>query len=186
MNSENINDPEGIALNVILKLASILEPGTHADSLVSRAKDLPTLIATAGITQAITFYLSKSNLGESNNEKCFADLVNYLLGIKGSAGSSNLKDCVSNDSTGEGKGYLTMLAITTAALSMVLNTVKERPRECRDLTTAADIASCFLKLKESKSPVALITIERKLTDILVTIKRLAEAFYPARKEEETK
>lgn len=158
-------DLESLALKVTLRIYEALEgkgEKVKAEALVRRAKDLPSLVKQAGLFQSIALYLSKVD-----SEKNYENIYKIVSGVVGEEYRKSLK----SDKEGEGKGYATLLAVLSYAISAVM---KGKLRECEDLSNIKSLAQCALQLKESN---LLLSIESQLTPYLITVKRMFEALF---------
>ncbi len=158
-------DLESLALKVTLRIYEALggkREKVKAEALVRRAKDLPSLVKQAGLFQSIALYLSKVE-----NENKYESIYKIVSGVV----CGECKKSLSNDKEGEGKGYTTLLTVLAYAISTVL---KERLKECKNLSNIRSLAQCALRLKESN---LLLSTESQLTPYLITVKRMFEALF---------
>lgn len=162
-----------LALTYILRLSDFAEecrPAVCGDEkekcrpgagIARRAKDLPGLVASAGLIPALTFYMSKAK--EENYQA-------FLCILQGSEASCAKCNQVKDDlGSGEKAGYAPILAL--AALGLQTLGHIEAVDDYRKL------AQGLLEL--NKSPHHAMVAERQLQELLVEAKKLAEAFFQA-------
>ncbi len=161
-------DLETLALKVAIALNDAYSE--KANPIANRAKDLPQLVLQVGLVHALAFYMSKVE-DEDSYRKLYSYLVNRIgMGPSSNVTKQEIRDILSKESAGEGKGYLTLLAVATVFISNEVANINE----CKDLSSLKDVAKCLLKLKESKE---VATLEKRLLNYLVISKRFLEAFY---------
>ena len=161
-----------LALTYILRLSDFAEecrPAVCGDEkgekcklgagIARRAKDLPGLVASAGLIPALTFYMSKA---EEKNYRVF------LCILGGSEASCAECNQVKDDLGGSEKaGYAPILALAALGLQTLghLETVDDYKKLAQGL------------LELSKDPHHAMVAERQLQELLIEAKKLAEAFF---------
>ncbi|NOZ89341.1 MAG: type III-B CRISPR module-associated protein Cmr5 [Crenarchaeota archaeon] len=141
-------------------------------AIARRAEDLPSLVASAGLIPALTFYMSKAE----------RDKFRAFLGIL--AGGRAVEECKGigeEFGAGEGAGYSAMLAVAAKALEdLGFINVSESLGEGGD--PLQTLARGLQRLRGS--PEELVA-ERQMIELLVEVKKLAEAFFKSREETRT-
>ncbi len=171
-------DPVRAALTYVLRIAEQVrlcrEQGgggkVTGEALRRRARDLPTLVASAGMVPALTFYMSKASA------ETLETLLDRVLGGEGPSGE--LCGSLSSELSGsEGVGYATLLALATRALEDM--GYLAGVTGSRDAVTA--LARGLLSLRGTEKE---LVAERRLIEFLVEVKKLAEALLRDSSEEE--
>ena len=133
--------------------------------IARRAKDLPGLVASAGLVPALTFYMSKAD------EKSYKSFLCVLRG--GEGGCAKCNGVKEDLGWSEKAGYAPVLAL--AALGL---------QELGHVGDVEDYKKLALGLLElSTSPSRALLAERQLLELLVEAKKLAEAFFHEEEEE---
>ncbi len=166
------NDPMSLAIRHMTRLYDLVsECGKYNESATGegvsrRARDLPSLVSSAGLVPALTFYMSKA---DENNYKIIYDYLGDTTGKPMDAGKcESLKDELSRK---EKAGYASMLAASAKALEAMLglselNSYKALALELENLHRDS--------LREAEA-------EALMLDYLVEAKKLAEAFFSKEK-----
>jgi len=170
-------DPVALALAHGLCLRKAQEHyGLKKDSIGkgvrSRARELPSLIASAGLAQALLFYLSKAK--EDEYEKA------YLLAQAAEKEECQLPEGLNQNDiekmldSSEGAGYGTILALLAHAIKTLT------PTAGYDFRTRDGLAQYILYLaKEGRGTELQATA--LLQPYLEALKRIIEAFYGGEK-----
>jgi len=171
-------DPVRAALTYVLRIAEQVRlcreqdggGGVTGEAVRRRARDLPTLVASAGMVSALTFYMSKAD------SETLQTLLDRVLGGEGPSGElcGSLRGELGG---GEGAGYSTLLALATRAL--------EDMGYLGGVTGSSDtmtaLARGLLSLRGTEKE---LVAERRLLEFLVEVKKLAEALLRDSSEEE--
>jgi CRISPR type III-B/RAMP module-associated protein Cmr5 len=140
--------------------------------IARRAKDLPSLIASAGLVPALTFYMSKS---KKDN---YMTICNILSGNNDtSIKEANCKDLEEELSSKEKAGYSTLLAVAACGLRHLGLIGREN-----DVASLEGLAAALKKLLDSGEPHRILAAEKAMTDYLIEVKKLAEAFFKTDEE----
>jgi len=138
----------------------------------SRARELPGLIASAGLAQALLFYLSKAD--DNEYEKA------YLLAQAAEKEECQVPDKITSKDvktmleSSEGAGYGTILALLAHAIKTLT------PTEGHDFSTKKGLAQYILCLaREGRGTELQATA--LLQPYLEALKRIIEAFYGGEK-----
>ena len=162
-------DPVKAALTYVLRIAEqvrqcrALDGGEKVtgEAVKRRARDLPTLVASAGMVPALTFYMSKASA------ETLQTMLDKVLGGEGPSRElcGSLRDELGGS---EGAGYSTLLALATRALEDMgyLGGVTGSS------DTVAALAQGLLSLRGTERE---LVAERRLLEFLVEVKKLAEA-----------
>lgn len=136
-----------------------------------RAKDLPSMVSSAGLVPALTFYMSKAD------QEIYQRLYSYLRGRGGdvhgvcSAAPGDLRKELGGK---EGAGYAALLALAAAFLAET-GYLDPEPVDYRSLAEALRGLAA--------GTVRALAAERLLLEYLVEVKKLAEAFFKEEKKE---
>ena len=130
------------------------------EAIARRAKYLPSLILSAGLVPALTFYMSKTGGKEAYR--------NAFRVLRGDVDCDVLKKVGDDLGGGEGKGYAVVLAAVIDALS------KLHP-EALGGEAPQDLKVLAAKLKEMHENKLDITAEAVLQPYLVELKKVVEA-----------
>ena len=135
-----------------------------------RAKDLPSMVSSAGLVPALTFYMSKADQG------LYQGLYRYLRGGAGDAHGvcSAAPEGLRKELGGkEGAGYAALLALAAVFLAET-GYLDPEPVDYRSLAEALRGLAA--------GTVRALAAERLLLEYLVEVKKLAEAFFKEEKE----
>jgi len=149
------------ALNHAIKVSNLLPPENEEDKkrgFTRRASNFPSLLTSAGLIPAITFYMAKAK------EEKYTSAYKYLKG-------EEIADDVLKDelSTEESAGYSLYLACVADALKRAceeLCNYKEEPEDLKKL-----VAMLKKIRKEGKS----LLLEKIIQEYSIEMKKLAEA-----------
>ncbi len=128
-----------------------------ADGLVRRLKEFPQLMLQAGLTPALTFYLSK--LDHDKKRKAYKATLNALFG-----GST---DDLCKNLSGEGGGYPQALALLLAYASLHAGCNLDSIREVN-----ANLVECIRRIEQKG-----IILEGLMEAYATELKKLATALY---------
>ena len=133
--------------------------------IARRAKDLPSLVASAGLVPALTFYMSKAD------EESYKSFLCILRG--GGGGCAACNEVREDLGWSEKAGYAPVLALAALGLNAL--------GHVGDVDDYKRLAQGLMGL--STSPSRALLAERQLLELLVETKKLAEAFFHEEEEE---
>ena len=152
-----------MALDDVRMIHRLVEAcGASGRGVARRAKDLPSMVASAGLVPALTFYMSKAS------EEVYKAILRYLDGGDAGALCKGLSGkLVEELGEKEGAGYSTLLALAARFLSKngLLGSVGGYPELAGELSRLAG------------DPARVAAAEGLLLEYLIEVKKLAEAFF---------
>jgi CRISPR type III-B/RAMP module-associated protein Cmr5 len=172
-------DPVNEAFTVALKYSDLAERCRETSKeniklggpIAKKAKELPGLIASAGLVPGLAFYLSKSD-----DDNLYQSMLEYLLDK-----NALLQNCSENDKLknellkelggSEKKGYTTLLAATAYAINQITG---------KDLSDKKKLIETLKDIHQDITMEAII--EAQVLQYLQELKKLAVALF----EEEEK
>ncbi len=163
-------NPIDEAFTVALKLKDLAEKCQENNKLgepiAKKAKELPGLIATAGLVPGLAFYLSKTE-----NEALYKTILEYLQGtnplLQNCSQTQELKNTIVNElGGGEKSGYTTLTAATAHAIHLATE---------RDVSDKKKLIETLKQIKQGITQEAVI--EAQVLEYLQELKKLATALF---------
>lgn len=162
-------DPVKLAVNHALRVKELVDELNDRNTYGGagfrrRARDFPSLVAAAGLTPALLFYLSKARSDK------IEEALEVMKGAKLTGDKLEiLKDEVSNK---EGAGYSLMLAAVIDAAEKLAG---ENLLASGEGDAASRLASGIVKLREK--PGAEVKLVRLLEPYFIELKKIADALF---------